>query len=144
MPEEYGGPFLQMAVLCERVLQEKDGVLSLIRIVDRFWVPGTQREMQPSPIQFTAAILFKSGFAEGKYFIRLRPHTPSGKMLAEQEFPVLFEGADRGVGVVAQMGLIAEEEGLYWIDVLLQETVVTRMPLRVLYQRAGPTAPPEK
>lgn len=143
MPEEYGGPFLQMAVLCERVLQEKDGVLSLIRIVDRFTISGTDREMPRSPIQVTAAIAFKSGFAQGKYFVKLRPHTPSGKILAEQEFPVLFEGADRGVGIVAQMGLVAEEEGLYWIDVLLQEVVVTRMPLRVLYQRAGPIAPPK-
>lgn len=28
------GPFLQMAVFCERLLEEKDGVLSAIRIID--------------------------------------------------------------------------------------------------------------
>jgi len=29
------GPYLQAALLCERVMQEKDGVLSVIRIIDR-------------------------------------------------------------------------------------------------------------
>lgn len=29
-----GGPFVAMAVLCERVLREQDGVMSVIRIVD--------------------------------------------------------------------------------------------------------------
>ena len=29
------GPYIQVAAFCERVLQEADGVVSLIRIVDR-------------------------------------------------------------------------------------------------------------
>lgn len=29
------GPYLQAALLCERVMEEKDGVLSVIRIIDR-------------------------------------------------------------------------------------------------------------
>ena len=33
MPE--GGPYWATAVLCEKVLEEKDGVQSLIRVVDR-------------------------------------------------------------------------------------------------------------
>ena len=32
---ERGGPWLQVAVLCEKVLQEVTGTLSAIRIVDR-------------------------------------------------------------------------------------------------------------
>lgn len=143
MPEEQGGPFLQMAVLCERVLREGDGVLSLIRIVDRFIVSGPQKEMPPSLIRFTAAVAFKSGFFRGKYSAKLRPQSPSGKVLAEQEFPLLFEGEDRGAVFVCEVGLMVQEEGLYWIDVLLEEEVVTRIPLRVLYLRAGPTPPPE-
>jgi hypothetical protein len=30
-----GGPYLNAALLCEKVLQERDGVLSIIRIIDR-------------------------------------------------------------------------------------------------------------
>jgi hypothetical protein len=143
MPEEQGGPFLQMAVLCEKVLREADGVLSLIRIVDRVTISGAGREMPQSPVRLTAAVAFKSGFAQGKYTVKLRPQRPSGKVLAELEFPLLFEGNERGAGIVADITLMVQEEGLYWIDVLLEDQVATRIPLRILYLRAGPAPPPE-
>lgn len=132
---EYGGPFLQLAVLCEKVLHEQDGVLSLIRMVDRYSIPEPQKGKPPMPIQPTAVILFKAGFATGKYYIKLKIHTPSGKILPAQEFPVLFEGNDRGAGIVAIMNLTLDEEGLYWIDVNLQDSAapVTRIPLRILH-----------
>ena len=145
MEDQESGPHLSMALLCERVLQERDGVISLIRVVDRFMVPGVSREMQPSPLQTTLVIGFKSGAATGKHVIRIRPVTPSGMALPEQEFPVLFEGRDRGPGIVAQIGFMLNEEGLYWIDVLFEDSVVTRIPMMVLYQRvaqaSGPVEP---
>ena len=136
---EYGGPFIQIAALCEKVLQEQDGVISLIRVVDRYTIPEPQKGKPPIPIQPTAVILFKAGFAAGKYYIKLKIHTPSGKVLPEQEFPVLFEGNDRGAGIVAVMNLVLEEEGLYWIDINLQDSVapVTRMPLRIIHLMAA-------
>jgi hypothetical protein len=33
-----GGPHIQIAAICEKALQEADGVLSLVRIIDRFFV----------------------------------------------------------------------------------------------------------
>ena len=116
-----------MAVLCEKVLQEKDGVLSLVRIVDRFTVRGTQKEMPPSPFQITLVVTFKSGSASGKHYIKVRLQKPSGGFMLEEESPVLFEGDDRGAGIVSQMGLILEEEGLYWIDVLFEDYVVPEL-----------------
>jgi hypothetical protein len=38
---EFGGPYLQMAVFCDRVLQEKGGVISIIRVVDRLIITAT-------------------------------------------------------------------------------------------------------
>ena len=136
---EYGGPFLQIAALCERVLQEQDGVLSLIRVVDRFTIPEPQKGKPSTAIQPTAVILFKAGSATGKYYIKLKIHTPSGRVLPEQEFPVLFEGNDRGAGIVAIMNLVLEEEGLHWIDVNLQDAPapVTRIPLRIIHMKVA-------
>ena len=52
------------------------------------------------------------------------------------EFPMLFEGdEDRGAAVVAQIAFPVSEEGIYWFDVSLFNEDITRMPLRVLYQR---------
>lgn len=58
--------------------------------------------------------------------------------MATAELPVFFEGQDRGVNVVLNINFAAEEEGIYWFDVLLHEQLVTRIPLRILYQRIGP------
>lgn len=56
--------------------------------------------------------------------------------MPEFNIPVLFEGEERGVNIFLNLNFQPkEEEGLYWFDVLLEGTVVTRIPLRVLYQR---------
>ena len=141
--EQNSGPHLAMALLCDRVLQERDGVLSLIRVVDRFTIPGTTKEMPPSPLQTTLVIAFKSGATTGKHTVKLRPVKPSGESMPEQEFPALFEGRDRGIGIVAQIAFMLDEEGLYWIDVFFEEAVVTRIPMMVLYQRVAQASRPE-
>jgi len=39
------GPYVQVAAFCERVLEEKDGVLTAVRIIDRF------TQVRPAPSQ---------------------------------------------------------------------------------------------
>ena len=131
-----------MAVFCEKILREADGVLSIIRVIDRFTVAGPTPEMGPTVLQFTILISFKSGFLRGKQKISVRPKSPVGADLPAMEFPVLFEGDDdRGINLGAMTNFVANEEGLYWIDVYLAEELITRMPLRVIYQRTPlPTA----
>ena len=133
-------PYLATAIFCEKVLHEKDGVLSAIRIVERINVSagaGAPDEMPSVPVQLTALLMFKSGFMRGKGTVTLTPQSPSVKRMPEAKFPALFEGEDRGVNLVVNVGLQAEEEGLYWFDVCFEQELVTRMPLRVLYQRVG-------
>ena len=60
-----GGPYLQAALLCEKALQETDGVVSVIRIVDRWFVSGPTEEMLQTAIQATMELMFKSGFHRG-------------------------------------------------------------------------------
>lgn len=140
MPEqkELYRAYLQIAVFCEKVLQEADGVISLIRVVDRFTVRGASAEMGNHVLKFTIVILFKSGFLRGKQKIHIRPLSPNKRELPAMEIPTLFEGdEDRGNGTIANIDFVVNEEGLYWFDVFLNEELVTRMPLRVLYQQVG-------
>lgn len=131
-------PYLQVAVFCEKVLREADGVISLIRVVDRFMVRGATPEMGNHVLRFNIVILFKSGFLRGKQRLYIRPWSPNKKELPAMDIPVLFEGdEDRGTGTIAQMDFVVNEEGLYWFDVNLNDELVTRMPLRVLYQQVG-------
>lgn len=128
--------FLQMAVFCERVLREADGVMSIIRVIDRFTANGATPEMPPQVIPFMVVISFKAGFIRGKQTIAIRPKSPTGKDLPAMEFPVLFEGDDdREIALAFPVQWVPPEEGLFWWDVYLNQELVTRMPLRVLYRR---------
>jgi hypothetical protein len=150
MPD-VGGPYVNLAAICERVLQEGDGSLSLIRVIDRFVVssvgPDVPTTMPPQTLQLTIVVSLRPGQAVGRYNVTLRPETPSGQQLDAIDLPVNFEGgADRGVNLIVRTDFVAELEGLYWFDVLLDgSTLLTRVPVRVLYQPqrtagAGPRA----
>lgn len=132
------GPYLAVAVICERALQEQDGVISLIRVIDRITVgasgPDVPYDMPPVPINFTVVIALKSGSARGRHTLKLTPEDPSGLKLNTLEMPVHFEGEDRGANLIVQFGLTAEMEGLYWIDAYFADDLLTRIPLRVIYQ----------
>jgi len=138
MPEQENifRAFLHVATFCEKVLNEADGVNSLIRMIDRFNVQGITEEMQPVLLQFTAYISFKSGFLRGKHKVSIRPKSPKGEDMPSMDIPVLFEGDDdRGPALNIPIGWTAQEEGLYWWDLYLNEELITRMPLRVNYQQ---------
>lgn len=135
------GPYLAVAVLCEKVLREADGVLSIIRVVDRITVSASHDQKQAPaqmpvvPINLIAVLSFKSGFARGPYIVKIRSIDPSHRELNAVELPILLEGEDRGANLVINLGFQAQEEGLYWFEVFLMEALITKMPLRVLYQR---------
>ena len=138
-----------MAVLCEQVLTEQDGVNSAIRIVDRLFNqavgPGAPQEMPPAAFTLKALIVLKSDRARGRHTVSLQMEEPSGQSTEIGEMPVLLEGEDRGANIVVDLALSLTHEGLHWIDVLLdEETLLTRMPLRVIYQphRTAAAGPP--
>ncbi len=139
MPQDTG-PFLQVAVLCESVLREVDGRISLIRLVDQLNVAGAMKEMQPQPVSLHMVVGFKAGMAHGKYTVRIIGRLPqSGSELIAAEQGVYFEGQDRGVNAVFFLNMLMPEEGVFWFDVLLEGVPVTRVPLRIMYQQlVGP------
>ncbi len=141
-PLEPNGPFLSAAFLCERVLTEQDGVASFIRVVDRKTHravgPGAPEEMPELDLNWWLVVAFKAGAARGRSALEITIEAPSGLRLGNpMEVPVLFEGDDRGVNVVAELGLKLREEGLYWIRVRLDGLQVTRIPFRLVYERLG-------
>jgi hypothetical protein len=138
MSDEFSGPHLQAAVLCERILQEKDDVLTIIRVVDRFVrpTPGPDVPPQAQLIQVMLVVSIKpGGIGTGKYKVQLRMYKPNAQTHSGQiENDVFFPGGqDQGVNIVNPMLFVADEEGLYWIDVLFEGRVLTRVPFRVLF-----------
>jgi len=137
-----GGPYLQAAFFCEKILVEQDSVVSFIRQVDRLTTtasgPAVPASMPTTTFTTFLAIALKSGEARGTHDIKLVRERPSGIRDNQPVFSVrlLFEGEDRGVGLHGPANLTFEEEGLYWFDLYVDETLMTRMPFRVIYQQA--------
>ena len=135
-----GGPFVCAALFCEKILRESDGVLTAVRIIDRFNVHGNTDEMQKSTLNFTMLLALKSGDVRGRAEISVQPTSPSGKPLPKLSFPVNFEGdSDGGVGITVPTIFDATEEGVFWFDVKFGEQLLTRMPLRILYRQSPKT-----
>ena len=135
------GPYLNAALLCEKVLQEKDEVISAIRLVDRITLTAhassSPETLPPLPVSLYALISFKSGNAKGRHTLKWVAETPSGIRLPEQLLSVHFDGDDRGVNLVLNINMIVNQEGVYWFDIILEDQLITRIPLRILYQRVG-------
>lgn len=138
------GPHVQLAAFCEKVLQEGDGVLSLIRVIDRVILTtnaaGAPAELpEGGVVSARLVVSLKADDAQGRYPIIIRAQAPSGAYLPDQSFDATFERDERGVNLLLDMALPAVE-GLYWFEILVDEKLLTRVPLRIMYQRV-PSGP---
>jgi hypothetical protein len=146
------GPYLNFAVVCEKVLRETDDVLSLIRIIDRATVTIQVAEGAQSPpvppippvIPLSFVVGLKSGGYVGSVPVKVRIDTPSGSEWPEVETPALFEeGEDRGAVIILPIQFPAQDEGIYWFTVQISGEVVTRVPLHVIKNEVTQTVPPQ-
>ena len=145
-----GGPYLQAALFCERVLTEKDNVHTLVRVIDRLHLqgfgPDASDQMPELQTSLTLALMVKSGEARGTTPIRITMTRPSG--LTDQnavwEGTVPLEGGTRGHSLIAQLGLKLAEPGPYWFNVYIGDGIATKIPLEVIYtfMRTAQQPPP--
>ncbi len=153
MPFE-NGPYLEAALLCEKLLHEVDGVKSIIRVIDRVTRqavgPNPPIEMEPFEYGMFLYIRFKSGAARGPMTLQIRLVKPSGESPPSTTNTIIFEGEDdRGVDIGAEMRLKFDQVGVYWFYIILNDINVTRIPFRVVYipqviqiARGGGNPPP--
>jgi len=140
-------PYLAAAFFCEKILYEKDDVLSAVRLVDTFFVtlpPNLPEEATPV-IQLTALIGFKQAAPSDKpekHQLQILMHAPSGPKSLQAAPDILFKPNEQAAGanIVLHIATNAKEFGLYWTDVLLDGELVTRIPFKLL---AAPICPPE-
>ena len=141
-----GGPYLSAAFFCEKVLHEQDGVLTAVRIVDRWNITGpTETFIATAVIQAFLVIMFKSGVYRGNAQLTVVPISPqTNSRLQAVPIPVRFEGEDdKGVNVVAPLSFPVQEEGVYWFEIsltgqALQQHVITAVPMRIAYLQIAP------
>lgn len=138
------GPFLQAALICERVLREQDGVISAIRIIDQLThtiIGRTIPEELPNvPFNFSLLISLKSGRARGRHNVSIALEDPSGARKELFSQSLQLEGEHRGANWVIQANVTFSMEGLYWFDVLIENELATRIPFKLIYQLVSPGA----
>ncbi|HEX74114.1 MAG TPA: hypothetical protein G4N93_03075 [Dehalococcoidia bacterium] len=132
------GPYLSAAIVCEKVLEERNGVKSVIRIIDRVTHqavgPNPPQEMVPFDYEMAMLIRFKSGRARGTYPLEIQLIKPSGESAPPMRRNILFEGEDdRGLDIVVNMKLKFDQIGIYWFNIDLNNVNITRLPFRVVY-----------
>jgi hypothetical protein len=131
-------PYITAALLCERVLQEKDESLTIVRVIDKvqyrlhsFGIPALPEGAKPI-VAIEGLLALKSGPATGDHTIKVIVERPNGDRKDVFTFPVKFLGKDQGQTIILKMGLGIEMDGLYWFDVAFDDEVLTRIPLVVM------------
>jgi hypothetical protein len=133
-------PFLSAAFLCEKVLRETDEVLSVVRIVDTFWlaaVPkGIPQDVKPA-IQAAMLLSFTRASASGAETHRgqVIAYKPSGTTAKTEplDFEILFKDEDIAkCNLIVSLAIGIEEFGLHRIDVFLDGEFMTKIPFKLL------------
>ncbi|MBI4294897.1 MAG: hypothetical protein HY669_01870 [Chloroflexi bacterium] len=145
MPSE-AGPYLSVAAFCEQVIEDKSGVLSLIRIVDRLNIisqgPTVPETMPSATINWSLVLILKSGKARGSHPVKIETELPSGMKLPPVILIAHFEGENRGVNIISKLAMKLEMPGVYWFKVYVDDEFLTQIPVEVIYSRVVIPAPP--
>src|SRR5207253_6846091 len=109
-------PWVMAAFICQTTLEEKDHVLSVVRIVDRFTVlkpPGWDGKTNLRLV-LHGLIGFKSGDVKGERKIRVFGVSPKGKRKKIFETSVEFMGGDSGANLKLNIVFGFKSPGTHW------------------------------
>ena len=133
------GPFIQAATLCEQVIEDKTGVLSLIRVIDTIThtvaQPDPPIDMPPVTYPMKMVIMLKSGRARGRHELKITPELPSGEFKHSITQSIQLEGEERGTNNIINLIFNFTMEGLYWFNIYLDDSLLSRIPMRIKYSR---------
>ena len=144
MPFERG-PYITVATFCEQVIEDKSGVLSLIRLVDRRNIttqgPDAPEQMPPTNLDWTLVITLKSGEARGTHPVKIVPELPSGETLSPFTLSVHLDGGNRGQSIISKLNMSLSMPGVYWFKIYVDDEFLTQIPIEVIYSRIVPPLP---
>lgn len=134
------GPYLNAAFLCEKVLEQKDGVLSAIRIVDRITHSYTASAEDPSSniptakAEFSFLLILKSGQNPGVTNIKIIPKKPDNSELPPLNSTMHLDPPDnRGANLVFNATITLDQQGVWWFEVFINDVSRTKIPLEVIF-----------
>lgn len=127
-----GGPYVAMAVLCQRVDLQPDGTANLIGIVDGLAVDDPALSgTPPLVLNLRAVIALRGGSTRGARRITFRGWFPSGSEGLTADKTVTFTDARPAITLNLPLELELIEIGTYVFDVLCDDELVTAITLDV-------------
>jgi hypothetical protein len=137
MTSDSAGPFVAMAVFCERLDQQPDGTVDVLGVVDgvslsRDADPGGDAIDAAAPVvRLLGLVSVRAGEARGRHTLSLRAHFPDGELGATLAKPIELTDRSPGATIGFPFELEARDTGTYWFDVVYDERLLTRIPLVV-------------
>lgn len=131
------GPYVAMAVFCQRLDRQPDGTVDVVGVVDGI---SLSRDADPGGDAFDAAapvvrllglVSIRAGAARGRHTLSLRGHFPDGEVGAALVRPIDLTDEAPGATIGFPFELEARETGTYWFDVACDDVLLTRIPLLV-------------
>jgi hypothetical protein len=123
MPEKLLGATL---LICDRVLREEDGVLSVIRLVDIFYITLiAEQPPEKQGVQITVLVQLKARPEDqSEHSLQLFITRPDGKTKAVSDpIPAPLKssipGAPGGFNVQAQIGVAAPQIGIHYLSLFV-------------------------
>ncbi len=127
-----GGPYVALAVLCQRIDLQPDGSADLIGIVDGLAVDDpADPDTPPLVLNVRAVIALRAGSVRGPRRITLRGWFPSGSEGLSADKVVVFSDDRPAVTLNMPLELELPEIGTYVFDVLCDDQLVTAITLDV-------------
>lgn len=151
--ESRRGPWINVAAVCERFLEEKDNVLTLVRVVDQVavslygitadgqrvplepgQVPNEVMEQLPTPPTRLALVVMLRGAGPGQRAqVRVDTEDPQGQRRLVSEEDVSFAAPTGGYNLLVRMDLVFTHPGVHWFDIFCDGRLLSRIPLEVVF-----------
>jgi hypothetical protein len=134
------GPYVITAAFCDEALQERDGTISLIRVIDKLTASVPAEQIPPVTVNLAFVLLLRAGSAAGRGFTaRLGIERPGGEIFGGIEAPVIFSDAPNSpANLIVKLQLQITSPGLHWMAVLLDDEPLARTPLMVEFEAVTP------
>jgi hypothetical protein len=136
-------PDLQSAILCDDVRQERNGKFILIGLFDAIVIQGL-------PVRYPRLFMVTrwcSGEGEFKQRSRILRPDQATTLVEGQNIPVRLPNPEStATNVEVFLNVEFQQEGTHWVEVLLDNDLKIRYPLRVAIaakQQPPHAAPPE-
>lgn len=130
-------PYLKLGAICERVLQEKDGVLSIIRMVDQFTLTLAGKEppdqLPEGEVLLTIVMSWVGGL--GRHEAAFNIVSPGGEAQpSPRSWSFTLDAINRGHNIIVTLPVKIRREGIYWIEFVLNDHVKSRIPFQIRYE----------